>query len=154
MTTVTLVAEDGTSFTLTDRELLHARSFTAISSLEDHITTDISAFALSKCVEALKFYHSISTKESSDEYVYYAEKAVFEAEFIAVTNEQLFDMVLSASKIEFESMLEVCTAALSKILETLSIGEIRDLFGVEDDFSPEEKQQVEDELAALGIVSQ
>lgn len=73
----------------------------------------------------------------------------FECEFIekysATNMEGLVNLCLSSNYLDIKSLLDLCCAKIAVMIKGKSPEEIRDLFGLENDFTPEEEQKIRDE---------
>ena len=54
-------------------------------------------------------------------------------------------MILAANYLDVKSLLELSTAKVATIIKNKTIPEIREYFNIENDFTPEEEQQIMDE---------
>ncbi|KAM7466402.1 hypothetical protein LguiB_013964 [Lonicera macranthoides] len=72
----------------------------------------------------------------------------FDDEFLDSNQIQvLFDMVLAANYLNIKSLLEkVCTKIADRIKD-MSVEEVREVFKIENDFTPEEEKKIRDEHA-------
>ena len=66
-------------------------------------------------------------------------------DFVDVKIEEVYDMILAANAIDFRAMLELTSAKIASLMKGKSIEEIRELFNIKDDFSPEDEQQISEE---------
>jgi S-phase kinase-associated protein 1 len=57
----------------------------------------------------------------------------------------LFNMVLAARYLDIEMLQNLAVAEIAIGLGPMSVEEIRDLFGIENDFTPEEEKAIRDE---------
>ena len=72
-------------------------------------------------------------------------------------NELLFELALAANTLKIESLLELCSAAIYQLFATpkkarytdelITIEKMREIFGVEDDFTEEERERNLREMA-------
>eukprot|EP00933_Yihiella_yeosuensis_P055125 TRINITY_DN53802_c0_g1_i1.p1 TRINITY_DN53802_c0_g1~~TRINITY_DN53802_c0_g1_i1.p1 ORF type:complete len:179 (+),score=26.99 TRINITY_DN53802_c0_g1_i1:22-537(+) len=66
----------------------------------------------------------------------------WDADFIDVEQEQLFDLVLAASYLHIKSLLDLCCAKVASILKNKTAEQIRKALNVQGDFSKEEEDQI------------
>ena len=59
----------------------------------------------------------------------------------------LFEVIKSANFLEIESLLDLTCAKVATMLKGKSVEEIRQTFGIENDFTPEEEEQIKKENA-------
>ena len=63
-------------------------------------------------------------------------------EYINVDQEMLFELVMAANYLDVKPLLELSCAKVASLIKGKSIQEIRQFFQIENDFSPEEEEQV------------
>uniref|UniRef100_A0A6C0EF74 SKP1 component dimerisation domain-containing protein n=1 Tax=viral metagenome TaxID=1070528 RepID=A0A6C0EF74_9ZZZZ len=66
----------------------------------------------------------------------------FDLEFTRVPLKELFEMILAANFLDLKPMLDVCCKAVAEIIKGKTPNEIKKAFGVEGEFTQEEKEQV------------
>ena len=66
----------------------------------------------------------------------------WDAEFVAVPLATLFEMILAANFLDLKPMLDVTCKAVAEMIKGKTPDEIKKVFGVEGDFTEEEKAQV------------
>ena len=66
-------------------------------------------------------------------------------DFVDVKIEELYEIILAANYLDIKPLLEVTCAAVAAMMKGKSIEEIRDLFNIENDFTPEEEEQIREE---------
>ena len=59
--------------------------------------------------------------------------------------EILFEVIKSANFLEIESLLDLTCAKVATMLKGKSVEEIRETFGIENDFTPEEEEEIRKE---------
>lgn len=66
-------------------------------------------------------------------------------DFVSVPIEELYEIILAANYLDIKPLLEVTCAAVAAMMKGKSIEEIRELFNIENDFTPEEEEQIREE---------
>jgi len=66
----------------------------------------------------------------------------WDQKFIAVDQEMLFDIVLAANYLDIKPLLDLTCKTVSMMIKGKSPEEIRKLFNVENEFTPEEEAQI------------
>lgn len=66
----------------------------------------------------------------------------FDLEFVKVPLATLFEMILAANFLDLKPMLDVCCKAVAEMIKGKTPDEIKKVFGVEGEFTQEEKEQV------------
>ena len=72
-----------------------------------------------------------------------AEEAnAWEAEFLAVDDAVLFDLILAANYLDIKALLDITCQKVATMLKGKSPEEIREKFGIKDDFTDEEREEI------------
>ena len=61
------------------------------------------------------------------------------ADYLDCDKETLFELMLSAHQLEFVEMMEIVGAKISTVIWGKSVKEMRQYFGIANDFAPEEE---------------
>ncbi|KAI9346204.1 putative negative regulator sulfur controller-3 [Obelidium mucronatum] len=74
----------------------------------------------------------------------------WDAQFIKVDNEILFEIILAANYLDIKGLLDLGCKTVANMIKGKKAQEIRDMFNIENDFTPEEEEQIrrENEWAA------
>lgn len=67
------------------------------------------------------------------------------ADYINLEQEVLFELIMAANYLDIKPLLELSCAKVASLIKNKSIPEIRKFFNIENDFSPEEEQQIMEE---------
>ena len=67
------------------------------------------------------------------------------ADFVDVEQETLFEIVLAANYLDLKPLLELSCAKVASMIKGKSVQEVRTLFNIENDFTPEEEAQIMEE---------
>ena len=65
--------------------------------------------------------------------------------FVDLEKEVLFETILAANFLDIKPLLELSCAKVASLIKGKSIPEIRSYFDIENDFTPEEEQQIMEE---------
>ncbi|KAL4559909.1 hypothetical protein LXL04_032055 [Taraxacum kok-saghyz] len=66
----------------------------------------------------------------------------FDAEFVKVDGETLFDLILAANYLNIKYLLNLTCQAAADVMKGKSPEEIRKIFNIKNDFTPEEEAEV------------
>ena len=70
----------------------------------------------------------------------------WDCEFIEMENmDDLIDLVVASNFLDIEGLLNLGCAKVASLIKGKNVEEIRDLFGIENDFTPEEEAQIREE---------
>ncbi|PKA48000.1 SKP1-like protein 4 [Apostasia shenzhenica] len=67
--------------------------------------------------------------------------AVFDAEFLNVDESVLYHLLLGANYLEVKGLLELILEKLASMIRGKSVEEIREIFKIENDYTPEEEAE-------------
>ena len=71
--------------------------------------------------------------------------APWDASFVEVEQEMLFELILAANYLDIKSLLDLTCAKVASMIKGKTPEEIRKTFNIENDFTPEEEAQVREE---------
>jgi len=66
----------------------------------------------------------------------------WDADFCKVENNTLFELILAANYLDIKPLLDLTCKTLAGILKGKTPQQMRDIFGIKNDFTPEEEEQV------------
>ncbi len=69
----------------------------------------------------------------------------WDAKFIDQPQEVIFELILAANYMDIKSLLDLSCAKAASLIKGKTPEEIRHIFNIENDFTPEEEAQVRDE---------
>ncbi|XP_019190347.1 PREDICTED: SKP1-like protein 1A [Ipomoea nil] len=95
---------------------------------------------LSKVIEYCKS-HSEAAKTSQD------DLKDFDANFIKVDHKTLLDLIMAANFLNVESLLDLTCQGASNLIEKMTVEEVRKFFNIQNDFTPEEEEEIRKESA-------
>ncbi|CAJ0934332.1 unnamed protein product, partial [Mesorhabditis belari] len=77
------------------------------------------------------------------ENVYNDKMRQWEKEFMAeMTSDALYDVYMAASYLDIKCLLDHCAQAFADMVQGKSPEEIREIWGLENDFTPEEEEEI------------
>ena len=112
---------------------------------------EISSVVLQQCLDYAKLYtenHGVKqlTEEERQDKTKYLTVNEWEKEFLSKFNHtQLFDLILAANYLDNKHLLECACKTAAKDMTTKTDEEIRQMWGVQNDFTPEEQLLYEEE---------
>ncbi|KAJ9550284.1 hypothetical protein OSB04_014329 [Centaurea solstitialis] len=75
------------------------------------------------------------------------EMRAFDTEFVKVDQGTLFDLILAANHLNIKSLLDLSSQTLADMVRRKTPEEIRKMFNIKNDFTPEEEDEVRMENA-------
>ncbi|CAM0950771.1 unnamed protein product [Alopecurus aequalis] len=139
---ITLVSSDGERFEITHEAA--AMSQTINHMIEDDCTENgvplpnVKATILSKVIEYYCNKHVATTGEQED-------LKSFDAKFISVDKPTLFDVILAANYLNIKGLLDLSCQTVADMIKGKTVEEIRELFNLTNDFTPEEEAEIRKE---------
>lgn len=67
------------------------------------------------------------------------------ANFVDCEQDLLFELIMAANYLDIKSLLDLACAKVASQIKNKSVKEIRQFFNIENDFTPEEEQQIMEE---------
>ena len=67
------------------------------------------------------------------------------ADFVDLSQDMLFDLIMAANYLDIKALLDLACAKVASQIKSKSVKEIRQFFNIENDFTPEEEQQIMEE---------
>lgn len=104
---------------------------------------NVSGKILSKVIEFSK-YHVEANKKGPDDKPAKSEDDVktWDADFVKVDQATLFDLILAANYLNIKSLLDLTCQTVAQMIKGKTPEEIRKHFGIKNDFTPEEEEEV------------
>ncbi|KAH6894974.1 E3 ubiquitin ligase SCF complex Skp subunit [Coprinopsis sp. MPI-PUGE-AT-0042] len=153
---VLLVTSDNEQFTA-DKEVVE-RSVLIKNMLEDVGESDqpiplpnVSASVLKKVLEYCEHHRgeplpSADADQNQDETrKRTTDISEWDQKFISVDQEMLFEIILAANYLDIKSLLDVGCKTVANMIKGKTPEEIRKLFNIVNDFTPEEEAQIKKE---------
>ncbi|WFC99352.1 hypothetical protein MYAM1_002096 [Malassezia yamatoensis] len=147
---VLLTTSDNEHFTV-DRDVAE-RSMLIKQMIEDIGESDhpiplpnVSSGVLAKVLEYCSHHRNDSptTSDDADEMRRRAtDISEWDAKFIQVDQEMLFEIILAANYLDIKSLLDVGCKTVANMIKGKQPEEIRKLFNIHNDFTPEEEAQI------------
>ncbi|KAF6168998.1 hypothetical protein GIB67_038495 [Kingdonia uniflora] len=95
---------------------------------------NVSTTILLKVIEYCKKHKSDSGEEE--------EIKNWDKEFVKLDQAVLFDLILAANYLDIKGLLDLTCQAVADIIKDKSVEEVRSIFNIENDYSPEEEAEV------------
>ena len=152
-TKVIMISLDGEQFELSTKAAMRSQLVkdSIDESKEDTIeftANKVKGNILKKVVEYLEHYKDKEPKEierplPSSNFSECVDKWDFD--FMDITLDLIFEILLAANYLDIKPLLELSSAKVASILKGKTIEEIKQTFGITNDFTPEEEQQIIEE---------
>ncbi|XP_038978686.1 SKP1-like protein 1A [Phoenix dactylifera] len=81
------------------------------------------------------------------------ELTEWEKEFVKVEKEELFELINAANFLSTKPLLDLCCQAVADTIKDMAVEDVRDYFGIESDFTPEEEAKIRHDIswAEMGL---
>ena len=115
---------------------------------ESELAVNVNYDALSKIKEYLEHYENSEPKEierplPSQNFKECVDE--WDNTYIDVELDLIFELILGANYMDIKPLLELASAKVASIIKGKTTEEIRKTFGITNDFTPEEEQQIIEE---------
>ena len=102
---------------------------------------------IEKVIEFYNINKDVPIKQTDEEQLDLRRRPLEGAnlEFVNVPLKMLFDLILTANFLDYKFLLDICCKAIAEMIKEKTPEEIKKIFGVEGNFTEEEKQQVLEE---------
>ena len=149
---ITLVSSDGEKMQISAKAAQRSQLVKGI--IEDYPDdaevplNNVKSNILKKINEYLEHYQDSDPKEierplASQNYQDCVEP--WDYEFINVDLDLIFEIILAANYMDIKPLLELASSKIASIIKGKTPEEIRKTFNIQNDFTPEEEQQIRDE---------
>ncbi len=149
---ITLVSSDGEKLQVTSKAAQRSQLVKGI--IEDYPDdaevplNNVKSNILKKIKEYLDHYQDSDPKEierplASQNYQECVD--AWDYEFINVDLDLIFEIILAANYMDIKPLLELASSKVASIIKGKTPEEIRKTFNIQNDFTPEEEQQIREE---------
>jgi len=149
---ITLVSSDGEKMQISAKAAQRSQLVKGI--IEDYPDdaevplNNVKSSILKKIKEYLEHYQDSEPKEierplASQNYQDCVEPWDFE--FINIELDTIFEIILAANYMDIKPLLELASSKIASIIKGKTPEEIRKIFNIQNDFTPEEEQQIREE---------
>ena len=149
---ITLVSSDGEKMQISAKAAQRSQLVKGI--IEDYPDdaevplNNVKSSILKKIKEYLEHYQDSDPKEierplASQNYQDCVE--AWDFEFINIELDTIFEIILAANYMDIKPLLELASSKIASIIKGKTPEEIRKIFNIQNDFTPEEEQQIRDE---------
>lgn len=146
MTKVKLASSDNQVFEI-DEEIA-TESVTVKNMIEDTGTEEsiplpnVSGRTLAKVIEYCKFHVEAGKKVSDKPAKTEDEIKTWDTEFVKVDQASLFELILAANYLNIKGLLDLTCQTVANMIKGKTPEEIRKIFHIKNDFTPEEEEEV------------
>lgn len=149
---ITLVSSDGDKFQISEKA---ARRSQLIKGIIDDYPDDpevplhnVKSHILAKIKEYLEYYKDTEPREierplPSSNFNECVDP--WDYQFIDMELDVIFEIILAANYMDIKPLMELASSKVASIIKGKSPEEIRKTFNIQNDFTPEEEQQIREE---------
>ncbi|RHY81143.1 hypothetical protein DYB26_011556, partial [Aphanomyces astaci] len=149
---VNLVSSEGESFEVSvdvakNSRLIHEQVEEDADEGQEIPLPNVKTNVLIKVIEFLNYHHTTPMKDIPKPITTKFEDVVekWDLDFIDQPYEMIFELILAANYLDIKALLELACAKVSGIIFGKTPDQIRDIFGIEQPFTPEEEKFIRDE---------
>jgi len=139
---ITLKSSDGETFKISKMVALESQVIKHMieeDCANDAIPLqDVTANILEMVIEYCKKHVDASSDEKPSE----EDLENWDAEFVKVDQGTLFELILAANYLEIKSLLDLTCQTVADMIKGKTPEEIRETFNIENDFTPQEEEDV------------
>uniref|UniRef100_A0A0E0EL08 SKP1-like protein n=1 Tax=Oryza meridionalis TaxID=40149 RepID=A0A0E0EL08_9ORYZ len=150
---ILLISSDGERFELSESAASQSKTLSHI--IEDDCTDNgvplpnVTTVVLAKVVEYFKKHAAVTPKPATEAVAAgnakrEEELKSFDAEFIGVDRTMLFELILAANFLNAQDLLDLTCQHAADLIKDMSVEEVREVFNITNDFTPEEEAEVPD----------
>lgn len=100
-----------------------------------NVHTDVLASVIEYCQ-----YHAIDSEKDSDH-----RRAMFDDLFLGARDGVLMELLVAANYLDIKPLLDLVAKTIADMIRGKSVEEIRTIFGITNDLTPEEEEQIRKE---------
>ncbi|PIA55891.1 hypothetical protein AQUCO_00700307v1 [Aquilegia coerulea] len=126
---VTLKSSDGESFDVEEEVILQSQT------IKHTIEDECADASLAKVIEYCEKH--VECEGQSME-----ELKTWDADFVKVDQATLFDLILAANYLNIKTLLDLTCQTVADMIKGKSPEEIRNIFNIKNDFTPDEEEEV------------
>ncbi|KAI3698852.1 hypothetical protein L2E82_42724 [Cichorium intybus] len=140
---IVLRSSDGETFEVAEAVALESQTIKHM--IEDDCANtiiplpNVTSKTIAKVIEYCKKH--VDTPETDDKTAKESLNS-FDTEFVKVDQGTLFDLILAANYLNIKSLLDLTCQAVADMMRGKNPEEIRKLFNIKNDFTPEEEAEV------------
>ncbi|XP_071691428.1 SKP1-like protein 1B [Rutidosis leptorrhynchoides] len=137
-----LKSSDGETFEV--EEAVALQSQTIKHMIEDNCADTIIPIpnVTSKILSMVIQYCKIHAESPKNDKKSEDDLKTFDADFVQVDQDTLFDLILAANYLDIKSLLHLTCQGVADLVKGKTTEEIRKLFNIKNDFTPEEEEEV------------
>jgi S-phase kinase-associated protein 1 len=154
---IQVVSSDGQNFNIPVRDIISASktvsSLVEDSGIEEAVPLpNVSSKVLAKVLTYIRFHMSTEPDEftkrnkDDDKAIIKEDVAAFDTQFVKEVDQcMLFDLILAANYLNIRTLLELTCQTVANMIKGKSTEEMREMFNIKNDFTPEEEEEVKRE---------
>jgi S-phase kinase-associated protein 1 len=168
---IQVVSSDGQNFNIPVRDIISASktvsSLVEDSGIEEAVPLpNVSSKVLAKVLTYIRFHMSTEPDEFTkrnkfmcvpagrscpedwftDKAIIKEDVAAFDTQFVKEVDQcMLFDLILAANYLNIRTLLELTCQTVANMIKGKSTEEMREMFNIKNDFTPEEEEEVKRE---------
>ncbi|XP_059286652.1 SKP1-like protein 1 [Lycium ferocissimum] len=146
---IVLKSSDGETFEVEESVAMESQTIKHI--IEDDCANtsiplpNVTSRILAKVIEYCRCHVDAAAK--TDDKASEDDLKNFDADFVKVDQSTLFDLILAANYLNIKSLLDLTCQTVANMIKEKTPEEIRKIFNIKNDYTPEEEEEVRRENA-------
>ncbi|XP_060174039.1 SKP1-like protein 1 [Lycium barbarum] len=146
---IVLKSSDGETFEVEESVAMESQTIKHI--IEDDCANtsiplpNVTSIILAKVIEYCRRHVDAAAK--TDDKASEDDLKNFDADFVKVDQSTLFDLILAANYLNIKSLLDLTCQTVANMIKEKTPEEIRKIFNIKNDYTPEEEEEVRKENA-------
>lgn len=144
---INLKSSDGEIFEIDQEVALESQTIKHM--IEDDCADDtgiplpnVTSKVLAKVIEYCKKHVEAAAANSDERRVDENDIKTWDAEFVKVDQDTLFDLILAANYLDIKSLLDLTCKTVAAMIDGKTPEQIRKTFNIKNDYTPEEEEEV------------
>lgn len=108
---------------------------------------NVESKALAKVIEYIKHHHNNKADEIEKPLKGKIEDVIskWDKSFLEIDQSLLIELIMAANYLNIKDLLDLTCAKVASMIKGKSPEQIREMFGIENDFTPEEEEKIREE---------
>eukprot|EP01023_Acetabularia_acetabulum_P061280 TRINITY_DN739_c0_g1_i1.p3 TRINITY_DN739_c0_g1~~TRINITY_DN739_c0_g1_i1.p3 ORF type:complete len:164 (+),score=29.12 TRINITY_DN739_c0_g1_i1:79-570(+) len=106
---------------------------------------NVSGKILKKVIDYCEYHVGAERRDENDQAVSEEDIKTWDKEFVRIDQSTLFELILAANYLNISKLLDLTCETVANMIKGKTPEEIRETFGIKNDFTPEEEEEVRKE---------
>jgi S-phase kinase-associated protein 1 len=150
--TIELISKDGQTFVVdADAIFMSQLIKDMVEDNEDEVpripVPNVESKVLAKVIEYCEYHHDKPIEEIEKPLKGNIDDLIcdWDKKFLNVEQQELIEIIMASNYLNIKSLLDLSCAKIASMIKGKNPEQIREMFGIENDFSPEEEEKIREE---------